>query len=79
MSIVYNIFYNLTKLFARCFFSMRIVHPERMVEEGPLILAVNHSSFLTHRWRGFVHVARSIIWRARICSSGLSSDLSFPR
>jgi 1-acyl-sn-glycerol-3-phosphate acyltransferase len=45
MSIVYNIFYNLAKLFARCFFSMRIIHPERMVEEGPLILAVNHSSY----------------------------------
>ncbi len=45
MSIVYNIFYNLAKLFARFFFSMRIVHPERMVEEGPLILAVNHSSY----------------------------------
>jgi 1-acyl-sn-glycerol-3-phosphate acyltransferase len=45
MSIVYNIFHNLAKLFARCFFSLRIIHPERMIEEGPLILAVNHSSY----------------------------------
>ena len=45
MSIVYNIFYNLAKLFARCFYSLRIVHPERMIEDGPLILAVNHSSY----------------------------------
>ncbi|MCX6970542.1 MAG: lysophospholipid acyltransferase family protein [Verrucomicrobia bacterium] len=45
MTIVYNIFYNLAKLLARVFFCMRIVHPERMVESGPLILAVNHSSF----------------------------------
>ena len=45
MTIVYNIFYNLAKLFARVFFSMRVVHPERMVESGPLIIAVNHSSF----------------------------------
>lgn len=45
MSIVYNIFYNLAKLFARLFFSYRVVHPERMIEEGPLILAVNHTSF----------------------------------
>lgn len=45
MTIVYNIFHNLAKLFARVFFSMRVVHPERMVESGPLIIAVNHSSF----------------------------------
>jgi 1-acyl-sn-glycerol-3-phosphate acyltransferase len=45
MTLVYNIFYNLTKLIARMFFSLRIVHPERMIESGPLIIAVNHSSF----------------------------------
>ena len=27
------------------FLSLRVVHPERMIEEGPLILAVNHSSY----------------------------------
>jgi 1-acyl-sn-glycerol-3-phosphate acyltransferase len=26
-------------------FSMRVIHPERMVESGPLLIAVNHSSF----------------------------------
>ncbi len=45
MTLTYNIFYNLAKLLARLFFRMRVVHPERMVEEGPLILAVNHASF----------------------------------
>ena len=45
MTLIYNIFYNLAKLLARCFFSMRVIHPERMIEEGPLILAVNHSSY----------------------------------
>ncbi|MBE2205257.1 MAG: 1-acyl-sn-glycerol-3-phosphate acyltransferase [Chthoniobacterales bacterium] len=45
MTIIYNIFYNLAKLLARIFFGLRIVHPERMLEHGPLILAVNHSSF----------------------------------
>lgn len=45
MSLVYNIFYNLAKLLARLCFRMRIVHPERMIETGPLILAVNHASF----------------------------------
>lgn len=45
MSLIYNIFYNLAKLFARVCFGLKIVHPERMPESGPLILAVNHSSF----------------------------------
>jgi 1-acyl-sn-glycerol-3-phosphate acyltransferase len=45
MSIIYNIFYNLAKFIAWCFFSMRIIHPERMIDDGPLILAVNHSSY----------------------------------
>jgi 1-acyl-sn-glycerol-3-phosphate acyltransferase len=45
MTIVYNIFYNLAKLLARIIFSMRVIHPERMVEFGPLLIAVNHSSF----------------------------------
>lgn len=45
MTIVYNVFYNLAKFLARFFFAMKVVHPERMVESGPLILAVNHSSF----------------------------------
>jgi 1-acyl-sn-glycerol-3-phosphate acyltransferase len=45
MNIVYNIFYNLAKVFARLCFSMRVVHPERMIESGPLILAVNHASY----------------------------------
>ncbi|CAN5542002.1 hypothetical protein BH09VER1_BH09VER1_24220 [soil metagenome] len=46
MTLVYNIFYNLSKILARLFFRYSVVHPERMVESGPLILAVNHSSFL---------------------------------
>jgi 1-acyl-sn-glycerol-3-phosphate acyltransferase len=45
MTIVYNIFYNLAKLLARMIFSMRVIHPERIVESGPLLIAVNHSSF----------------------------------
>ena len=45
MTLVYNIFYNLSKLLARVFFALRVIHPERMLESGPLILAVNHSSF----------------------------------
>ena len=45
MTKTYRIFYTLAKILARVFFRMRVVHPERMIESGPLILAVNHSSF----------------------------------
>jgi len=33
------------RFLAWVFFSYRVKHPERMIEEGPLILAVNHASF----------------------------------
>ncbi len=45
MNIVYNIFYNFAKFVARYAFSMKVIHPERMIESGPLILAVNHASY----------------------------------
>ena len=45
MNIVYNIFYSLAKWVAQWFFALRVVHPERMIESGPLILAVNHASY----------------------------------
>lgn len=45
MTFVYNIGYHLSKLIAATLFRYRVVHPERMIEEGGLILAVNHSSY----------------------------------
>ena len=45
MTPVYFIFRNLAKIVARVFFRMRVVGRENMVEDGPLILAVNHASF----------------------------------
>lgn len=38
--------YNLTRLLARLFFHFRILHRERMIQNGPVILAMNHQSFL---------------------------------
>jgi 1-acyl-sn-glycerol-3-phosphate acyltransferase len=64
MTIVYNIFYNLAKLFARVFFSMRVIHPERMVESGPLIIAVNHSSFFDPPLAGICST-RGVFYLAR--------------
>jgi len=45
MTLVYNIGYHLSKLAAATLFRYRVIHPERMIEEGGLILAVNHSSY----------------------------------
>lgn len=45
MSFTYYFWYTLSKIVARLFFSFRVVHPERMIEEGPVILASNHQSY----------------------------------
>jgi 1-acyl-sn-glycerol-3-phosphate acyltransferase len=45
MSFTYYFWYTLSKITARLFFSFRVVHPERLLEEGPLILASNHQSY----------------------------------
>jgi 1-acyl-sn-glycerol-3-phosphate acyltransferase len=79
MSVVYNVFYNLAKLVARCFFSMRIVHPERMIEEGPLILAINHSSYFDPPLAGICSRRPSIISLERTYSSGPSWAHCFRR
>jgi 1-acyl-sn-glycerol-3-phosphate acyltransferase len=42
----YWVGYNLTKLLARIFFRLRVLHRERMINHGPVILASNHQSFL---------------------------------
>lgn len=46
MTFTYHLCYTLSKIIARLFFSLRVVHPERMIEEGPLIVASNHQSFV---------------------------------
>ena len=45
MSFTYYFWYTLSKITARLFFSFRVVHQERLIEEGPLILASNHQSY----------------------------------
>ena len=45
MSFTYYFWYTLSKITARLFFGFRVVHPERMIEGGPLILASNHQSY----------------------------------
>jgi len=46
MNVCYQIGWNLFKFLGSVFFSFRAIHPERIPLTGPVILAVNHQSFL---------------------------------
>ena len=46
MNPYYWLGYHLSRLLARLFFRFRIIHRERMVQTGPVILAMNHQSYL---------------------------------
>ena len=46
MNFYYWLGYHLSRLFAQLFFGFRIIHRERVIQTGPVILAMNHQSFL---------------------------------
>ena len=46
MNFYYWIGYNLSRLIGRLCFRLRIIHRERMIQAGPMILAMNHQSYL---------------------------------
>jgi 1-acyl-sn-glycerol-3-phosphate acyltransferase len=56
--------YNLIRLVARVFFRFRVVHGERMINHGPVILAANHQSYLDPPVAGSVS-KRAIYFLAR--------------
>jgi 1-acyl-sn-glycerol-3-phosphate acyltransferase len=45
MNFYYWFGYHLSRLLAQLFFGFRIIHRERMIQSGPVILAANHQSF----------------------------------
>jgi 1-acyl-sn-glycerol-3-phosphate acyltransferase len=45
MTFTYYFWYTLSKILARSFFGFRAIHRERLIEEGPVILASNHLSY----------------------------------
>jgi 1-acyl-sn-glycerol-3-phosphate acyltransferase len=45
MNFYYWLGYHLSRLLARLFYGFRILHRERMIQTGPVILASNHQSF----------------------------------
>lgn len=45
MTFTYYFWYTFSKIIARFFFSFRIVHAERIIEEGSVIFASNHQSY----------------------------------
>ena len=45
MTFTYYFWYTLSKIAARFFFSYQVLHRERLLESGPVILASNHQSY----------------------------------
>lgn len=46
MNVYYWLGYHLSRLVGRLFFRLRVIHRERMLQSGPVILAMNHQSYL---------------------------------
>src|SRR3954467_3310309 len=45
MNFYYCVGYHLSRLAGRWFFRLRVIHRERMIQSGPVILAMNHQSY----------------------------------
>jgi 1-acyl-sn-glycerol-3-phosphate acyltransferase len=64
MNPYYWLGYHFSRLIARLFFRFRVIHRERMIQSGPVILAMNHQSFLDPPLAG-ITCNRAIYFLAR--------------
>src|SRR5256884_3561876 len=46
MNFYHGMVYHLSRLAGRIFLRFRVIHRERMIQSGPVILAMNHQSYL---------------------------------
>jgi 1-acyl-sn-glycerol-3-phosphate acyltransferase len=60
----YFTIYHLTRFVARIFFRFRVIHSERVIQEGPVILAMNHESYFDPPFAG-IGCRRAIYFLAR--------------
>src|SRR5437660_2423628 len=65
MNFYYWLGYHLSRLLAQLFFGFRIIHRERVIQTGPVILAVNHQSFFDPQLAGNA-ADRAIFYLAKI-------------
>ncbi len=64
MNPYYWLGYHLSRLIGRLFFRLRVIHRERMIQTGPVILAMNHQSYLDPPLAG-ITCDRAIYFLAR--------------
>jgi 1-acyl-sn-glycerol-3-phosphate acyltransferase len=64
MNVYYWLGYQLSRLAGRFLFHFRVVHRERMIQSGPVILAMNHQSYLDPPLAG-ITCDRAIYFLAR--------------
>src|SRR5437870_12307349 len=66
MNFYYWLGYHLSRLLAQLFFGFRIIHRDRVIQTGPVILALNHQSFFDPPLAGNA-CDRSIFFLAKKC------------
>ena len=64
MNFYYWVGYHLSRLAGRLLFQFRVIHRERMIQSGPVILAMNHQSYLDPPLAG-ITCDRAIYFLAR--------------
>ena len=64
MNPTYYVCYHISRLVARLLFRYRVVHAERLIHDGPAIMAMNHQSFLDPPLAG-IACDRAVFFLAR--------------